>query len=937
MNPQEEAREMLSEDLREQRAEEAGAGRTLLPLVRSLSKRGNREALVAMLKEEAERWSYAELAERVGRLAAGLAEAGVSKGDHVALFAGGSPAWVAACLAVISRGAIVVPLDAQLGEEALKGILSDCGAKLVFTAGPQAEKLERAGDAPRVVLLDAGEEDERSLLRLLSDGAVEMPEVGPDDPVTLFYTSGTTGTPKGVPLTHGNLEFQTRTLLAADLLKDSDRILLPLPLHHVYPFVIGMLTPLSAGLPVIMPRSLTGPQLVRALKEGEVSLIVGVPRLYDALFSGIEERAKGGGKVAATLFEKSINLSINLRRRTGIDAGRFLMGPLRRRIGQNLRVLASGGAPLDPALAGKLEGMGWRVAVGYGLTETSPLLSLKLPDGGKLASVGRPVPGTSLRVDPSAMPDGEEGAGRTDRPNEEGEILARGPGVFSGYRNRPEETEKVLTGDGWFRTGDLGYFDDDGYLYVTGRASTLIVTEGGKNVQPEPVEEAYAKSPAIAEVGVLQKDGRLVALIVPETSEVGEGDPGQAIRAAVGEGSRRLPSYQRISDYAITREPLEYTQLGKLRRHLLSDRYDRAKAGDEGSAAPGPVPIEEMSAADRELLQDEGARGVWELLARRYADKPLSPNTSPQLDLGVDSLGWVNLTMEIAEKTGVELGEEAISRIDTVRDLLREVAEAAEGGTGARVARRVSPLEHPEEALSDEQKSYLQPLSPARSAAARTLFLLDRALMKSFFRLRVEGAEHLPKEGPFVVAPNHLSYLDSFAVAAALDRRTLRRTHWAGWTGAAFGNPLTRAVSRLAQAFPVDSERAGASSLAFGAMVLKGGRGLVWFPEGQRSADGELQPFKPGIGMLLDEYRVPVVPVSLRGSYEAMPPGKALPRLGRGITVTFGKPLDPNDLEREGNGEEPKDRILAALREHIAKLGAEPARLRRRDDTGSEA
>ena len=914
---------MLSEDVGEDKIE-VEAGRTLMPLIRSMTERGDREALVAMLKEGAERWSYAELAERVGRLASGLAEVGISKGDHVAIFAGGSPAWVVSCLAVISRGAVVVPLDSQLEEEALESILADCAPKLVFTAGPQAEKLERAArDAPRLVLLDAGGGDERSWLRLVSDGVGEMPGVASDDPAALFYTSGTTGAPKGVPLTHGNLQFQTSTILAADLLRESDRILLPLPLHHVYPFVIGMLTPLSAGLPIVMPRSLTGPQLVRALGEGDVSLIVGVPRLYDALFTGIEERAKGGGRIASTLFDKTMNLSMSLRRRTGLDAGRFLMAPLRKRIGPNLRVLASGGAPLAPALAEKLEGMGWRVAVGYGLTETSPILSLKMPDGEKLASVGRPVPGISVRVDPSAMPDEENGAGSAERPNEEGEILARGPGVFSGYRDRPDETEKVLSGDGWFRTGDLGYFDDDGYLYVTGRASTLIVTEGGKNVQPEPVEEVYAKSPAIAEVGVLQEDGKLVALIVPEMDEVGEDDLHATIRQAVEEGSRRLPSYQRVSDYAVTREPLEYTQLGKLRRHLLSERYDRAKKGDEGQdAAPGPVPVEEMSAADRELLEDDAAREVWELLARRYEDKPIAPGTSPQLDLGVDSLGWVNLTMEIGERTGVELGEEAISRIDTVRDLLREVTEAAENDGDLR---RVSPLEHPEEALSEEQKRNLEPLSPAQSTAARALFLLDRALMKSFFDLKVEGAEHLPEEGPFVVAPNHLSYVDSFVVAAALDRRTLRRTHWAGWTGAAFGNPVTRAVSRLAQAFPVDPERAGASSLAFGAMVLKQGNGMVWFPEGQRSADGKLQPFKAGIGMLLDRYRVPVIPVSINGSYEVMPPGKILPRPGR-ITVTFGEPLDPNDLEREGDGEEPRDRIVSALREHVARLVSEDSR-----------
>ena len=175
------------------------------------------------------------------------------------------------------------------------------------------------------------------------------------------------------------------------------------------------------------------------------------------------------------------------------------------------------------------------------------------------------------------------------------------------------------------------------------------------------------------------------------------------------------------------------------------------------------------------------------------------------------------------------------------------------------------------------------------------------------------------EEGLFVLAPNHASYLDPFALAAALDYDLLRRTYWGGWTGAILSNPLNRLVSRLAQAVPVESDRAGTSSLAFGAAALGRRRNLIWFPEGQRSPTGELQPFKPGIGMLLDHFRVPVVPVSIRGTREAMPPGKALPRPGK-IVIVFGEPLDPHDLERQGEGEEPQDRITDALRESVAEL-----------------
>jgi long-chain acyl-CoA synthetase len=319
-----------------------------------------------------------------------------------------------------------------------------------------------------------------------------------------------------------------------------------------------------------------------------------------------------------------------------------------------------------------------------------------------------------------------------------------------------------------------------------------------------------------------------------------------------------------------------------------------------------------MSGEDRALLENAVAMDVWKMLAERHPDRRLAPETSMQLDLGVDSLGWVNLTLEISEKTGVELDEDAIESIDTVRDLLREVASGACGTT-----RRSSPLERPEEVLDDRQRRWLKPLGPVRSALARSMFALNRIMMKGPFRLRVQGSENLPDECPFIIAPNHVSYLDAFAVAAALDYSVLRRTYWAGWTGAAFSNPLTRLISRLAQVVPIDLGRTGLSSLAFGAAVLRRGQNLIWFAEGERSPTGSLQPFKPGVGMLLSYYPVPVVPVFIRGTYEAMPRGKFLRRLEQ-ITVTFGEPFDPRGFHESAR---PREQVVEAIRERVAELG----------------
>ena len=902
---------------------------TLRGLINKLSGYGTRPAVLALQKEGVDAWSYAALAEYVHQLALGLVKAGVGPDTHLALFAGNRPEWVVACLAAINAGGIAVPVDAQAGDETLTHILADSQARFIFTTSNQVDRLRglKLDPQPELILLDRTVDQEYSWRRLTSDSG-ELPPVESEDQAVLFYTSGTTGPPKGVPLTHKNLVFQLEAIIAAQFVTKTDRVLVPLPLHHVYPFAFGMLAPLRLGLPVIMPRSLTGPQILRALSEGQATLILGVPRLYRVLYEGIETGARSSGALAAAVFRASFGLSLWLRRRLGVRLGKLLLRPLHRRFGPTLRVLASGGSALDPELAWKLEGLGWQVGIGYGLTETAPLLSLNAPGRARIGSVGRPLEGVEIWIDPSTQAAAPEQAAarRTRAPNVQGEIVAKGPNVFAGYRHLPQQTRQAFTPDGYFRTGDLGYFDKDGYLYITGRVSTVIVTESGKNIQPDEVEEAYLAHPLIAEIGVLQQEGRLVALIVPELSELRQRTGGEveaAVREAVEIQARSLPSYQRIVDYAVTRETLPRTRLGKIRRHLLLDRYQQAKRGQEAPAeSPRPVSIEEMESEDRTLLEESAAaRQVWDWLAERYADRRLTPDTSPQLDLGVDSLEWLNLSLEINQRTGVELAEEAIVRVESVRDLLHEVAEAAEAGG---IARGGISLERPEEALSPEQKHWVEPLGPVQVAAARLMYFLNWLLMRSLFRVSVEGLENLPVNGPYMITPNHRSYLDALVVAAALDQRRLRQTYWAGAAAVVFFNRVLRLVSRLSHTVPIES---AGSSLAFGALILQRGHIMVWFPEGRRSLSGELEPFKPGIGILLNQVKVPVVPAYIHCSREALAPGSFRLRL-QPITIVFGRSAQPGELEALGQGEQPHTRITTALRDRVVTLGRQSVRNR---------
>jgi long-chain acyl-CoA synthetase len=289
---------------------------------------------------------------------------------------------------------------------------------------------------------------------------------------------------------------------------------------------------------------------------------------------------------------------------------------------------------------------------------------------------------------------------------------------------------------------------------------------------------------------------------------------------------------------------------------------------------------------------------TWDWLVARSRDRRVTPDTSPQLDLGIDSLEWMDLTLEMRERSGVELSEEAIAEIATVRDLLRAAIDAAEAGTGRPGA---APLERPEELLSEEQRRWLEPAGVVVRSLEGAVYAVNRALMRGLFGVRAEGLERVPAHEHVVFAPNHRSLLDPFAVAAVLPLPRLRQTFWGGATVWLFTNPLARSFSRIANAVPVDPRRTAISSLALGAAILQRRQNLVWFPEGRRSPTGELQRFLPGVGMLLERFRVPVVPVFIHGTERALPPGHVLPRRAR-VTVVFGDPIHPDALTGRGEG-----------------------------------
>lgn len=861
---------------------------TLQALWRGFEARGSLPALIGFGGHQPETWSFAELHKISIRVAMALARRGIGREDGVALVAPNSLRWIAAFWGTVAAGAVAVPLDAQNDDRELRRMTETGRCRLAFTTAAIAKRLGAIAPSCETVILDNVSETaaEEGWRRFLTGDDAALPTVTAADTAVVVFTSGTTGSPKAVPLTHRNLLANVLALVAIELVGPGDRALLPLPLYHAYPVTIGMITPLALGCAVVLPAGISGPELLAAMRDGAVTALVGVPRLYTALLDSVRRGIASLPWPAETLFRRLLDLALQAERHRLHWFGWLLLAPLRQKIAPRLRLLVSGGAAVLIEVEETLDALGWEMLTGYGLVETSSMLTFNPPGAAVPGSAGRPVPGMELRI----VNPGSDGVG---------DIEARGPSLFAGYRDDPAKTREAFTADSWFRTGDLGSIDLDGYLHITARKTETIVLADGKKLFPEEFETAYASAPRVREIALLGIEGALVGLVVPDLAaarEAGAMRLADTLREGLAAKARELPSYARLSGFAITHEALPRTQLGKIRRHLLPALYAAAQRHE-----PATVQAE-LSVEDRSLIEAPPTEAVWRWLRQKYPDRTLDLDTILQLDLGIDSLGWVELTLALERDLGIALREAEIARIVTIRDLLREAgaAQPSEGGAAAAAM-------------------WLAPLNLWQKLLRALGEPIVRLAMRWVFRLKVEGLDRLPAEGPMLICPNHVSYLDPFAVGMALPRSLLRRSYWGGWSGIAFNTRLRRLFSRAAQVIPVDPDRAAGSGLAAGRLALECGWNLVWFPEGARSVDGRLHHFLPGIGALVEAGTVPIVPVFIKGSFVAWPIGRRWPR-PYPITVRFGRPIPLNAISTEPAGRIRDEKIAADVQAAVAAL-----------------
>jgi len=810
--------------------------------------------------------TYGELLSLAKALSADLAESGVSPGDRIAIVSENRPEWCAAYMSILFCRGIAVPVDMQLGPAEIRNILSDAQVKVVFHSAKTAPDVLKAIEGSPVNGIDFDSMSHRQSGNKSFEAAVDAV---PDDVASIIYTSGTTGNPKGVMLTHRNFCSDAGAVIQTGLISGKDNVLSILPLHHTYPFMCTFIVPVLLGASVTFGPGLKAAELISAIRDGGVTIVFGVPRLFEIIRNGILGKMKEK-RFLSSLLIRLMRMCSVIRRAIDVNPGKIIFRAVHQNFRQ-VRFFVSGGARLDPAVMQDLEALGFTVIEGYGLTETSPIITFNPPAKRKPGSVGTALTGAEIRTD-------------------DGEITVRGPMVMTGYYKNSKAASEVIR-DGWFYTGDLGRIDGEGYLFITGRRKEVIVLSSGKNIYPEDVEKAYLHIPLIKEIGItgIEKNGvveSIQAIIVPDLEYARSrtiGNIAETLKWELNEVTSQLPQYMRIRGSMLYPDPLPRTPLGKLRRFMLRDIVSGAAAKKE------------TKVADKALLEDEVGHKVVGCI-NAVMDEPISVRADDnlELDLGFDSLKRIEFISSLEESFSVSLPETFISDAQTVGDVVSVLKEYAGGKAGEHAGpvawKDILEKEPPEE---DRRKAGFNH-GPAEKITIYFMMMVLKLFFRLFCRMSIKGRENIPERGPYMLAANHASYLDGFLVGAAIPFSTFKNLCFLG-ISKFFTGSVKQVLARMSHVIPIDAEAYLNRALQMSSYVLSQGKSLCIFPEGGRSFGEEVLPFKKGVGIIALERKIPVVPIYIEGSSNALPRGAAFIKPAK-IKVIFGNPFSINDI-----------------------------------------
>lgn len=785
------------------------------------------------------RRTYAQVLKLAGRFAGELEQRAIRKGDRVLLWGENCAEWVAVFWACVRRGVVVVPMDDVASPDFAGRVAQQVEAKLLVVS-----KKHSLPDSnfPTIAI--------EELEAQVSNHAGEF-KAGPDlrreDTLEIVFTSGTTAEPKGVVITHGNvlanlepLEQEMRNYLKYERLVHPVRFLNLLPLSHVFGQFLAIFLPQLMAATVILQGSLNLSEIMWTVHRERVSVVVAVPRVLQSLKEKIERDLAAQGKLDEFRHTMQTSEGQHFLRRW------WTFRDIHRQFGWKFWAFICGGAALDRATEQFWGRLGYAVVQGYGLTETTSLISVNHPFRLGKGSVGKVLAGREVKLDPS------------------GEILVRGGGVATAYWSG-KQMQPVAEGEGWYRTGDIGELDERGNLYFKGRKKDVIVTSAGMNIYPEDLEASLRKQPEVKDcvvIGLERGSAEPCAvLILRDTS-----DPA----AVVARANENLADYQRMRAwYVWPDQDFPRTSTQKPRIAVIQKLVEDRMSG--GSAGAAPSPLGQMIAR---------------ITGRTAA--ALSANADLEADLNLSSLDRVELMSALEDRYQIDLGETSFASARTVGDLEKMMRGEAPARAHYHYPRWVLRW----------------PVTWIRLAAH---YLLLRPAVFLLGWPRVYGREHLRGvQGPVLVICNHIADVDVGFVLTALPARLRNRLATAtggeameslrtpptsrGWFGRVYDRLKWTLGAALLNLFPLPREAGFRQSFEYAGEAVDRGYSILIFPEGRHTTTGELLPFRAGSGILVNSLKIQVVPMRIDGLFEVKKAGKKLARPGQ-ISVRIGAPI----------------------------------------------
>lgn len=809
------------------------------------------------------RISYSELLQKI-TLYSKLTD--IKPKSHHILLAENREAWLYAHFAIWNKQGIVIPVDATSTPHDIAYILNDCTPACIWTTHKKADLVEEAmnetGVKLPIVYIDDFEKDD------IPTGTPKA-EIKYDNADTgwIIYTSGTTGSPKGVMLSFGNI-FAVINSVSKDVpfYGQNHRAIILLPLHHVLPLQGTVIAPITTGDGVAICPSMSAADIMETLQKGEIGMFVGVPRLWQTLYMGIRK------KVYANIFTKLLfQLCYKLQWRW---LSKLIFHKIQVMMGGHLTYCISGGAALDKSINLGLRALGLNILEGYGMTETAPIISF--PPLNEMKNQYPGSVGKCLSSGQVCVIDGE--------------ICTKGAQVMQGYYNRPEETAQIFDENGWLHTGDLGYIDDKGRLFITGRRKEIIVLSNGKNVQPNEIEyklEQYNEY--VKEAGIVQDGDMLRAIIVPQVEwakALSDTEVEETLKRQVLEPyNLTVAPYKKLMSLFVYRGDLPRTKMDKLQRFKLP-----ALLIAGAHEAPKEKAIVEPSFPEYKVIKE---------YIRVEKKLPVKPTDHIETDLAFDSLDKIGLQGFLEATFGMEITAEQIVRFKNITEMAEYVADY-------KTRIEVEKMDWSKILKEDTTQHNI----PACWRDGLIITFFSKLLFKMWFRFKVEGLENLPKQGPFILAPNHQSYLDGMFVMCPLPNKTILSTYFYA-KASHVTHPYAKWMASIHNVILMEPTNLKTSIQSL-SQVLKTGKNIMIFPEGTRTEDGKVAEFKKMFAIMSQELNVPIVPVCISGAYEAMPKHCKFPRPHK-VTVKYLPPIYPSDSSTY-------DTLTDATRDAICKI-----------------